>query len=223
MRIALAAACGPVRMPDDVAARIRARLALAGTATPTGPPSPAMPATGSDRDGTVRGPGAARRRTSGGPHGTRRDRTSTTGPGRAAPERRGAATPGRQRLRSTLRAGVALASLAAAVALIALPLLLRPPADPVRAAATDALRAAAVGVGSPAGALDPARVRACLVATGVVDPDAPLLAARPHRFDDEPAILLVLGTPERGRHRIVVVPTRCDRGDGRVLADTTVP
>ncbi len=94
---------------------------------------------------------------------------------------------------------------------------------PVAGTAPEELRSAAAGAAVPVGALDdPARVRACLSAAGDPRPDAPFLTARPHSVDGRPAVLLVLGGPERGRYRLVAVPPDCGPGTARVLAETTI-
>lgn len=211
VRAALAA-LGPARMPDDVAARIRARLAGEHvTGIPAGrspdrpvPPVPDRPAAAA-RPATpaaVPPPGRARR--------TRRGR----GPA-------GAARPAGRPARRAARAGAALLAAAAAVVLLALPVDVRGPAPAgTTGPLADELRAAAAGAGEPQGPLaDPVRRRGCLLAAGVAAPDAPLLAARPHPVAGRPGVLLVLGTPRRGEFRLVVVDPGCGPGRGVLLAE----
>ena len=145
-------------------------------------------------------------------------RSSTTCPGR----------PPRPR---SARLLAAAGSVAAIAVLAALPAFLRAAADrpgpaprPVAADTPEALRSAAPGAGAPAGPLaDPGRVRDCLTAAGAADPDAPLLATRPYPVQGEPGVLLVLGTPEPGRLRLLVVPPDCGPGNGRVLLEGRAP
>ncbi|WP_337830947.1 hypothetical protein [Pseudonocardia sp. TMWB2A] len=168
---------GPVAMPDDVAARMRARLAA----------EVARAAPGPERGGTPAADGPP--------------------PGRRTPWR-----------------ALALAAAALVVAGIGVAALVptAPVVVPVAGTAPEELRSAAAGADVPVGALDdPARVRACLSAAGDPRPDAPFLTARPHSVDGRPAVLLVLGGPERGRYRLVVVPPDCGPGTARVLAETT--
>ncbi|ALE86061.1 hypothetical protein XF36_25405 [Pseudonocardia sp. HH130629-09] len=163
---------GPVAMPDDVAARMRARLVL---------------------------------------------EVSREAPGPARVE----ATAGARRAPWSTLVLAAAALVVAGVGLAAL-LPTAPTVVPVAGTAPEELRSAAAGAAAPVGALDdPARVRACLTAAGAARPDAPFLAARPHAVDGRPAVLLVLGAPERGRYRLVVVPPDCGSGSARVLAETT--
>lgn len=163
VRAAVAAAAAPVRMPDDVAARLRARLDTELGGLPAG-----------------------------------------------ARPRRG------PRIR---RAAVLAAAAAVVGALAAVPVLTRPTPGPVRVAedTPEALWRAASGAGP---AVDGGWARACLAAAGAADPAAPLLASRPYPVAGEPGLLLVLGTPERGRSRIVVVPADCGPGTARILAET---
>lgn len=133
--------------------------------------------------------------------------------------------PARGRRRPPVRAGLAVLAAAAAAVLIALPPAVgdrAPGTVPVRTTGplADELRAAAADAGQPAGPLaDPARRHACLVAVGVTGPDAPLLAGRPHPVAGHPGVLLVLGTPERGRFRLVVVDPGCGPDGGLLLAE----
>ncbi|MEU6699960.1 hypothetical protein [Pseudonocardia sp. NPDC046786] len=185
-------------MPDDIAGRIRGRLhdELTGC-TPTPPGT---------RWVTGRSPT------------TRLGQSPTTRPGR----------PPRPR---SARLLAAAGSVAAIAVLAALPAFLRASADrpgptprPVAAGTPEALRSAAPGAGAPAGPLaDPGRVRDCLTAAGAADPDAPLLATRPYPVQGEPGVLLVLGTPEPGRLRLLVVPPDCGPGNGRVLLEGRAP
>ncbi len=169
---------GPVAMPDDVAARMRARLAA----------EVARAAPGAERGE----PPAA--------HGTP--------PGRRTPWRALAVAAA-----ALVVAGVGLAALVPSAPVVV----------PVAGTAPEELRSAAAGAAVPVGALDdPARVRACLTAAGDPRPDAPFLTARPHSVDGHPAVLLVLGGPERGRYRLVAVPPDCGPGTARVLAETTI-
>jgi len=95
---------------------------------------------------------------------------------------------------------------------------------PVAADTPEALRSAAPGAGLPDGPFaDPARVQACLIAAGAADPDAPLLATRPYPVAGQPGVLLVLGTAELGRLRLLVVPPDCGPGTGRVLLEGSAP
>lgn len=163
---------GPVAMPDDVAARMRARLVL-------------------ELSREARVPA----------------RAEATAGARRAPWRT-----------------LVLAAAALVVAGVGLAALLptAPTVVPVAGTSPEELRSAAAGAAAPVGALDdPARVRACLTAAGAARPDAAFLAARPHTVDGRPAVLLVLGAPERGRYRLVVVPPDCGPGSARVLAETT--
>lgn len=172
VRDAVAVALHPVRMPDEVAARLRARLS--DELTGLGPPGP-----------------------------RRRFRAGT----------------------GVRRACVLIGAAAAVGTLVALPLLGRPTPEPVRVAAPtpEDLWGAVAGADAPAGpAADPGWVRACLIATGAVDPAAPLVTSRPYPVAGEPGVLLVLGTPETGRYRLVVVPPDCGPGTGRILADAVI-
>ncbi|MBC3194538.1 hypothetical protein H7X46_26165 [Pseudonocardia sp. C8] len=178
-------------MPADVSARLRAQLAaaLAGSAHP-------------DRTAHAATRTAADRNAS----------RSCGGRNASAPAR----IPHRAR-----RAGVVLAAAAVVGALVALPVLGRPEPGPAPIAATtpDALRAAAAGAVADGAAADPDRVRACLTTARDPGAAAPLVASRPYPVAGEPGVLLVLGTPQTGRYRVVVVAAGC----GRVLAETTVP
>lgn len=178
---------GPVAMPDDVAARMRARLVAEASGSATGPHSHALPV---GESGPLRTAGRSAA------HSLRR-------------------TPWRA---LAVAAAAVVVSVAGAAALA--PTV--PEVVPVTGTAPEELRSAAAGAAAPVGALDdPARVRACLAAAGAARPDAPFLAARPHAVDGRPAVLLVLGAPERGRYRLVVVPPDCGPGSARVLAETT--
>lgn len=118
----------------------------------------------------------------------------------------------------------ALAAAALVVAAVGVAALVptAPVVVPAAGTAPEELRSAAAGADVPVGALDdPDRVRACLTAAGDPRPDAPFLTARPHSVDGRPAVLLVLGGPERGRYRLVAVPPDCGPGTARVLAETT--
>ncbi|BBG05611.1 MULTISPECIES: hypothetical protein [Pseudonocardia] len=130
-----------------------------------------------------------------------------------------------------LLAGAGAAAVAATAVLAVLPGVLRPAADrpdpvpePVAADTPEALRSAAPGAAGPSGPLaDPDHLRACLTAAGVAEPDAPLLATRPYPVGGEPGVLLVLGTAELGRLRLLVVPPDCGPGTGRVLLEGSAP
>jgi hypothetical protein len=83
---------------------------------------------------------------------------------------------------------------------------------------------AALGA-TDAGALaDPARRAACLraAAAGEAAPDAPLLGGRQVEIDGEQAVLLVLGTGELGRFRVVIVDRDCGPEGGRLLGSALV-
>ncbi len=186
---------GPVAMPDDVAARMRARLAAEVARGAHGPERVEVAALVPPGD------------------------TGVPDPGRGTSARRG-----RSGLRRRPWRALALAAAALVVAGVGLAALVptAPVVVPVAGTAPEELRSAAAGADVPVGALDdPARVRACLAAAGDPRPDAPFLTARPHSVDGRPAVLLVLGGPERGRYRLVVVPPDCGPGTARVLAETT--
>ncbi|WP_224392654.1 hypothetical protein [Pseudonocardia sp. ICBG1293] len=218
---------GPVVMPDDVAARMRARLlaevpqgapgpeqlgasAAARPPSTTGTPSETCPPT---RPGTPSGTGT--------PKGTG---TPTSGIGAPGPGRGRTARRGATGVRRTPWRALAIAAAALVVAGVGASALAptAPEVVPVAGTTPEELRSAAAAAPTPVGALDePARVRACLAAAGDPRPDAPLLAVRPHTVDGGRAVLLVLGAPERGRYRHVVVPPDCRPGSARVLAETT--
>lgn len=248
VRIALAA-LGPVPMPDDVASRIRSRLAVetmaatgehttrAGTGGPgTEGVRPREPGTTSVGPGT---PGTANSGT-----GDIRTRDPGTGSARpAAPGTTGTASRGRTGRRSVpraprptgpgphrrfrpVRAGLGLAVAAAAAVLVAVPVFTRPTGpEPIGSDGplADELRTAATTLGGPEGPLaDPAYRRGCLAAAGAAGPDAPLVAAGPHPVGGRPGLLLVLATPERGVFRLLVVDAGCRPGRGELLAELPV-
>ncbi|MBP2364852.1 hypothetical protein [Pseudonocardia parietis] len=137
----------------------------------------------------------------------------------------GPARPGRRGLR-VRRAGVVLAAAAVVGALGAVAVLRPAHPGPVRVAGAspEELLRAAADADAPAGpAVDPGWVRSCLTVAGATDPAAPLLASRPYPVAGEPGVLLVLGTPQAGRYRLVVVPPDCGPGTARLLADAVVP
>jgi hypothetical protein len=82
----------------------------------------------------------------------------------------------------------------------------------------------AVGVRDTAGLDDPARREGCLRAVGgpVIDPAAPLLGGRRVTFEDNPGVLLVLGTGQRGAFDVLIVDPDCGPSGGRLLASTHV-
>lgn len=142
------------------------------------------------------------------------------GPERGEAPAAGGPPPGRRTPWRALAVGAA-ALVVAGVGLAAL-VPTAPVVVPIAGTAPEELRSAAAGADVPVGALDdPARVRACLAAAGDPRTDAPFLTARPHSVDGRPAVLLVLGGPERGRYRLVAVPPDCGPGTARVLAETT--
>lgn len=102
----------------------------------------------------------------------------------------------------------------------------RPAADPVRVARLDlaALGTAAVGVRDVGDLADPQLRAACLAAVGVAA-DGPLLGGRRVVLDGRPGVLLVLGSGELGRLRLVVVDPACGPGADldNLLVDTTTP
>jgi hypothetical protein len=112
-----------------------------------------------------------------------------------------------------VRAAVPIA--AAAVAVVLAGAVADDGADTPRTVAQgDDLRATgAVAFGRDgAGALaDPAARRACLTGVGVPEPGAALLGGMPYAVDGTPGTLLVLGTGETGRYRLVVVDPACAR------------
>jgi len=77
-----------------------------------------------------------------------------------------------------------------------------------------------VGVRDTAGLDDPTRRAGCLRAVG--HPDAPLLGGRRVTFEDNPGVLLVLGTGQRGTFDVLIVDTDCGPGGGTLLAATRV-
>lgn len=146
--------------------------------------------------------------------------TEAQRPARGRRTRPTAAIP--RRARPALLAGLAAASVAAVTAVAVAASV---PAGP-RAASEDselqAAGASAIGARDAGPLEDPARRRACLSAADVPDPGATLLGGRPHAVHGEPGILLVLGTPVRGRFRLVVVDPACGPAGGRLLAGATV-
>jgi len=67
---------------------------------------------------------------------------------------------------------------------------------------------------------DPQRRSACLAALAVAD--ATPLGGRRVVLDGHPGVMLVLGTVERGRLRLVVVDPGCGPDGGTLLADTMI-
>jgi len=209
----------PLRMPDDVAARIDAAAAGRAAATPD-----------------AHGYGAAGP-AGGGPAGGGPAGRGAEAPGAPVVDLAAA----RARRRRGLIAGAGLLTAAAAVVgVIAVANLTgggRTPGEPVASATNPSdqvLPPLAVSQDNLGGALDDAmatqdygplgaagRLDACLAAVRL-DPSTTPLGAREVNLDGKPGVLLILPTGTAARFRLLVVSPECGPGQPTVLADTTV-
>lgn len=126
----------------------------------------------------------------------------------------------RRRVRPAVGVGLALAGL-----LVVAGVLQSRPAQPaVTAAQLGGVARAAVGAHDAGELADPARRAGCLrsAAAPGLDPGAALLGGRGIEFEGRPGILLLFGTGELGRFRVVVVNQECGPAGGTLLADAVV-
>jgi len=147
-------------------------------------------------------------------HRTRR----STGPGRPVPAR-----PMRRRWTSARSSGVLGAAVASVAVLAGMLLVPTPGSDVLHLARIDLAAAGAATVGATdTGALAaPQRRAACLRSVGVAAGSA-LLGGRRVLLDGRPGLLLVLGTGELGRFRVVVVDPACGPDGGVLIAESTI-
>lgn len=210
------APCGDVRAPTDPESSARADVR-----TPARPESSARATSHPTPHRRTPPAGCARRR---GVRARTAAATSATPPA-AHPAAHLAGRRPRSRLRRVVVAAAILAGLAGLTALPAAPP--EPAARPApapRLAAVDLVAAGEAAIGTvDAGPLaDPARRTACLTAVAPDAAAAPLLGARRVVLDDRAGVLLVLGTGQRGRIRLVVVDPDCGPLGGTLLADRTI-
>lgn len=114
-----------------------------------------------------------------------------------------------------------LVAAAAAAALVAGLLAVRPAERfPVTGVELAAVARSTVGLDDLGELTDPDRRAGCLAAVG--EPEAPVVGGRRVSLDGDPGVLLVLTTGVLGRFRVLVVDAACGPAGGSVLAERVV-